>query len=50
MKPQLITAIFLVVLCGTIAIGAGLLHSVHKYSDIPGQDHPYCPPDPRECN
>ena len=21
----------------------------HKYSDVPGQDHPYCPPDPREC-
>lgn len=27
----------------------GLMHPVHKYSNVPGQDHPYCPPDPKEC-
>jgi hypothetical protein len=44
------TIIITVCILSIAATGFYLSRPVHhKYSDIPGQDHPYCPPDPKEC-
>ncbi len=43
---------FFLLLVAFIVAGALLMTRPvqHKYSNVPGQDHPYCPPDPRECD
>lgn len=45
----LVGAVLIFVILWQVGTKLYTMATHHKYSDVPGMDHPYCPPDPREC-